>query len=125
VTTLSEKKPEPMPFMFYGRSVRYDWAGVEHLLGKQTDRSIAKQLGCHVIAVANVRKLLDIPRFRKADEIRPLLGCYTDRVVAEMVGASRSTVTRQRLAEGIPKCNRARAVRLQRARRAAEEEEST
>ena len=111
------------PFEFYGRPVRYDWRSVEHLLGKQTDKSIAKVLGCRYLSVAGVRKLLGISRFRKADTIRPLMGHYTDRVVAEMVGVNRSTVTRQRLAEGVPKCNRARAVRLQRARREAEQEE--
>lgn len=115
----------PFPFKFYGRPVRYDWKSVEHLLGKQTDRSIAELVGCNVLSVAGVRKLLDVPRFRIASVIRPLMGHYTDRVVAEMVGASRSTVTRQRLAEGVPKCNRARAVRLQRARREAEQEEAS
>ena len=114
---------EGFPFEFYGRPVMHDWASVEHLLGKQTDKSIAKMMGCSLISVAGVRKLLGIPRFRKADAIRLLMGHDTDRMVAKMTGTHRSTVTRQRLAEGVSKCNRARAVRLQRARREAEQEE--
>ena len=112
----------PWPFEFYGRPSVHDWASVEHLLGKQPDVAVAKELGCKRQAVWKMRKLLDIPSFSRADIIRPLLGQHTDRVVARMCNVSRYTVARQRRAEGIAPCSRVRMIRLQRARRDAEAE---
>lgn len=114
--------------MFYGRRSRYDWDGVHHLLGKRTDREIAQILGCHERSVYNTRKLLGIPRFRKADIIRPLLGKMPDSEVARRCGANVHTVFLQRRAEGIPpaawKGRRRREARLKHARRMAEMEET-
>jgi AraC-like DNA-binding protein len=115
-------KRQGFPFKFYGRWVRYDWARVEDRLGKETDRSIAKKLGCTSVAVGYMRERLNIPRYRLADALRPLLGQYPDEMVAEMHGVHKRTVAKHRRAEGIKPCNRIQMMRLQRARREAEQE---
>ena len=94
----------PRGHYFLGRRWAFPWEDVAHLLGNAPDVEIAATLGCTTLAVRQMRKRLDIPRFRKTDRVRALAGRHTDKVVAEMVGCSRETVTRLRSRERIPAC---------------------
>lgn len=114
VTDFSEA---PRGYLFHGFHVHYDWASVEDDLGRKRDVDIAATLGCTPLAVRKVRKMLGIPAYKRALDIRPLAGRYPDAVVAKLVGCARETVTRFRKAEGIAPCNRKRLTKIRYLRR--------
>lgn len=94
----------PRGYRFHGFWYTYNWASVEHLLGKVPDSRVAAELGCHPVSVRKMRRRLRIPKYRKTDSCLDLLGEYPDAMIAEMKGLARETVTKLRLARGIPPC---------------------
>lgn len=105
----------PPPHDQYGG---YDWTRREiALLGRHTDRRVAKLLGITLSAVINKRQLLQIPPFKPP--ARPVvwtprkiaeLGRSTDSAVAAKLGISPSSVKRKRQQLGIAAVDEPRGV---------------
>lgn len=78
----------------------YQWAQISHLLGKQTDASIAEILGCSRERVGQVRKGLSILVYKRQPSIPkeaiPLLGKHTDGAIGERFRVHNCTVGKWR-----------------------------
>lgn len=92
-----------------------DWPSVRDKLGRVPDETIAAELGCSTVAVAQARRALGRIRKRTGpagilwDSVSEL-GKLPDAIVAHRIGVERSSVSAARIRRNLPPVPTRRAI---------------